>query len=40
MGETKEGRLSFKIASSMITELMQKCEMPYALSVFLPESGL
>lgn len=32
-------QLSFKIASSLIADLMQKCDMPYALSVFLPESG-
>jgi hypothetical protein len=31
--------LSFKIATSLIADLMQKCDMPYALSVFLPESG-
>ena len=32
-------RLSFKIAVSLITDLMKKCDMPYALSVFLPECG-
>jgi hypothetical protein len=24
----------------LITDLMKKCDMPYALSVFLPECGL
>jgi len=33
-------RLSFKIAVSLIADLMKKCDMPYALSVFLPESGI
>ena len=37
---SKDNRLSFKIASSLIADLMKKCDMPYALSVFLPESGL
>jgi len=32
-------RLSFKIAVSLIADLMKKCDMPYALSVFLPECG-
>jgi hypothetical protein len=32
-------RLSYKIAVSLIADLMKKCDMPYALSVFLPESG-
>lgn len=36
----KANQLSFKIAASLVADLMQKCEMPYALSVFLPESGL
>ena len=33
-------RLNFKIAVSLIADLMKKCDMPYALSVFLPESGI
>jgi len=33
-------QLAFKIANSIVADLMQKCDMPYALSVFLPESGL
>ena len=33
-------RLSFKIAVSLIADLMKKCDMPYAMSVFLPESGI
>jgi len=24
----------------MVTDLMKKCDMPYAMSVFLPECGL
>ena len=39
MTETSN-RLSFKIAVSLIADLMKKCDMPYALSVFLPESGV
>ena len=35
-----QNRLSFKIAVSLIADLMKKCDMPYALSVFLPESGI
>lgn len=35
-----ENRLSFKIAVSLCADLMKKCDMPYALSVFLPESGI
>jgi LisH len=31
--------LSFKLATSLVADLMTKCDMPYALSVFLPESG-
>lgn len=38
--QSKENKLAFKIAVSMVADLMQKCEMPYALSVFLPESGV
>ena len=37
--ETKN-RLSHKVAISLIADLMKKCDMPYALSVFLPESGI
>ena len=37
--ETKN-RLAFKIAVSLMADLMKKCDMPYALSVFLPESGI
>ena len=33
-------RLSYKIAVSLIADLMKKCDMPYALSVFLPECGI
>lgn len=33
-------RLPFKIAVSLIADLMKKCDMPYALTVFLPESGI
>jgi len=33
-------RLSFKIAVSLIADLMKKCDMPYAMSVFLPECGI
>ena len=33
-------RLSFKIAVSLIADLMKKSDMPYALSVFLPECGV
>lgn len=33
-------RLSFKIAVSLCADLMKKCDMPYALSVFLPEAGV
>ena len=32
--------MSFKIAVSLIADLMKKCDMPYALTVFLPESGI
>jgi hypothetical protein len=39
MGDTKN-RLSFKIAVSLCADLMKKCDMPYAMSVFLPECGL
>jgi len=38
-GGDKKNQLGFKIATSIIADLMQKCDMPYALSVFLPESG-
>lgn len=33
-------QLSYKIATSLVADLMKKCDMPYALSVFVPESGL
>lgn len=33
-------RLSYKVAVSLIADLMKKCDMPYALSVFLPECGI
>lgn len=33
-------RLTFKIAVSLIADLMKKCDMPYAMSVFLPECGV
>lgn len=33
-------RLTFKIAVSLISDLMTKCDMPYAKSVFLPECGV
>ena len=33
-------RLTFKIAASLIADLMAKCDMPYAMSVFLPECGV
>lgn len=33
-------RLSFKIAVSLVADLMKKCDMPYAMSVFLPECGI
>ena len=39
MKET-QNRLSFKIAVSLVADLMKKCDMPYAMSVFLPESGI
>lgn len=32
-------RISYKIAVSLCADLMSKCDMPYALSVFLPEAG-
>lgn len=32
--------LNFKVAVSLIADLMKKCDMPYAMSVFLPECGL
>ena len=39
MRET-QNRLTFKIAVSLVADLMKKSDMPYALSVFLPESGI
>ena len=38
--DKQANKLSFKLAASLVADLMQKCDMPYALSVFLPESGL
>ena len=35
-----ENRLTFKLAVSVVADLMKKCDMPYALSVFLPESSI
>ena len=35
-----KNKLNLKIAVSLISDLMKKCDMPYALSVFLPECGL
>ena len=32
--------LQFKIAVSLCADLMKKCDMPYAMTVFLPECGL
>jgi hypothetical protein len=39
-GGDKANQLAYKLAASLVADLMQKCDMPYALSVFLPESGL
>jgi hypothetical protein len=36
----QSNRLSFKLAVSIVADLFQKCDMPYALSVFLPECGI
>ena len=33
-------KLTFKIAASLVADLMIKCDMPYAMSVFLPECGM
>ena len=33
-------RHTYRIAVSLIADLMQKCDMPYAKSVFLPECGM
>jgi len=33
-------QLTFKIAVSLVADLMKKCDMPYAMSVFLPECGV
>ena len=35
-----QNRLTFKVAVSLVADLMKKSDMPYALSVFLPESGI
>jgi hypothetical protein len=32
-------KLNFKVAVSLCADLMKKCDMPYAMSVFLPECG-
>ena len=41
VGVKAEGnRLGYKVAVSMMADLMQKCDMPYALSVFMPECGI
>lgn len=37
---TINNRHSFRIAVSLVADLMNKCDMPYARSVFLPECGL
>lgn len=39
-GTAANNKLSFKLAASMVADLMKKCDMPYAMSVFLPEAGL
>jgi hypothetical protein len=39
LNETRN-RLTFKIAVSLVADMMNKCDMPYAMSVFLPESGV
>jgi hypothetical protein len=39
LNETRN-RLTFKIAVSLVADMMNKCDMPYAMSVFLPESGI
>mmetsp|Transcript_35795 Transcript_35795/g.34826 ORF Transcript_35795/g.34826 Transcript_35795/m.34826 type:complete len:189 (+) Transcript_35795:214-780(+) len=33
-------RLTYKLGISIMADFMQKCDMPYAMSVFLPESGI
>ncbi len=38
--DKQANKLTFKLAASLVADLMQKSDMPYALSVFLPESGL
>ena len=35
-----KNRHTYRIAVSLIADLMQKCDMPYARSVFLPECGM
>ena len=37
---TSRNKLNFKVAVSLCADLMKKCDMPYAMSVFLPECGL
>ena len=34
-----KNKMTYKVATSLVADLMQRCDMPYALSVFLPESG-
>ena len=33
-------RHTFRLAVSLVADLMEKCDMPYAKSVFLPECGM
>lgn len=40
MTKLSRDHLNFKVAVSLIADLMKKCDMPYAMSVFLPECGL
>jgi len=37
---SSRNKLNFKVAVSLCADLMKKCDMPYAMSVFLPECGL
>jgi hypothetical protein len=37
--QSVNNKLNLKIAVSLVSDLMKKCDMPYALSVFLPECG-
>jgi len=38
--ESGNNRLDFKLGVSIIADFMDRCDMPYAKSVFLPESGI